>query len=163
MTVCLTGYMGCGKSSVGRELAPLLGLPFTDLDEYIGHKIGCSIPEIFRDGEERFRAIEAEAVRDIVTMARITGEDRVVALGGGTFTIRPIRELLLENTVCVYLKASEKTCLERIQDKDSRPMLLNGGHYSERLGLYELAQYTVDTEGLTPRQCAEVVISTINK
>ena len=161
--VCLTGYMGCGKSSVGRELASLLGLPFTDLDEYIEHKIGRSIPEIFREGEERFRAVEAEAARDIVAMAEVTGEDRVLALGGGTFTIKPIRELLLKKTVCVYLKADEKTCLERISDRRSRPLLQGGGCYAQRLATYELAHYTIDTEGLTPRQCAEVVISVLNK
>ena len=76
--------MGSGKSSVGRELASLTGLLFIDLDEYIEHKTGQSIPGIIADGEDRFRAIEAEAFRDIFIMREIRNESAVVALGGGT-------------------------------------------------------------------------------
>ena len=69
MIVSITGFMGSGKSSVGAELATLLGFEFIDLDCYIEEKIGLSIKDIFEmQGEEGFRAIEAEALRDVVVM-----------------------------------------------------------------------------------------------
>ena len=67
MIICLTGFMGCGKSSVGRQLSKLLCCPFMDLDEVIVERAGRSIPEIFaEDGEKAFRQMELEALRGIV-------------------------------------------------------------------------------------------------
>ena len=154
MTVTLTGFMGSGKSSTGRELSALLAFPFTDLDEYMEHKTGHSIPELFSKGEDYFRAVEAEAVRDIISMDRVTGENRVLSLGGGTFTTGPIRDLLLENTMCVYLKTSLETCLGRITDHSSRPLLDVPGLYAKRLPLYGLSPICVETEGRTPAEVA---------
>ena len=77
--------MGSGKSSVGVRLATCLGYEFIDLDYYIEKKIGLSIDEIFKEqGEDGFRAIEAEALRDVVIMHKLTAENLVLALGGGT-------------------------------------------------------------------------------
>ena len=68
MTITLTGFMGCGKSSVGRCLSELLCCPFTDLDEAICQKAGKSIPEIFTsEGEAGFRTLEAEMLQSILT------------------------------------------------------------------------------------------------
>ena len=67
MTVALTGFMGCGKSSVGRELSMLLGIPLVDLDKYIVDKAGKSIPDIFAEsGEQGFRDIETEALKEVL-------------------------------------------------------------------------------------------------
>lgn len=154
MITALTGFMGSGKSSAGRHLSALLALPFIDLDEYIVHKTGHSIPELFQNGEDYFRAYEAEAVRDIISMNRVTGEDCVLALGGGTFTMKPIRELVLENTTCIYLKASLETCLQRIKDHSSRPLLDVPGLYAERVPLYELSPICIETEGKTSEAVA---------
>ena len=67
MIISLTGFMGCGKSSVGRELSQLLCCPFMDLDQVIEERAGRSIPEIFAsDGEEAFRAMELETLKEIV-------------------------------------------------------------------------------------------------
>ena len=91
--------MGSGKSSVGAELATLLGFEFIDLDCYIEEKIGLSIKDIFEmQGEEGFRAIEAEALRDVVVMHTLTHKDLVLALGGGTIAIKGVRHLILEDT-----------------------------------------------------------------
>lgn len=160
MIVSLTGFMGSGKSSTGRELSELLSYPFVDLDDYIVHKTGHSIAEIFKDGEERFRAVEAEAVRDIITMNIITGGDLVLSLGGGTFTTAPIRDLILEKTCCIYLKAGLGTCLGRTGKDGSRPMLEGDVRslYESRLPLYEKARFTVSTEGRTARETAEEII-----
>lgn len=125
MIVCLTGFMGCGKSTVGRALADRLGWEFVDLDEYVEHKKGFSIKEIFaREGEEVFRAIEAECVRDVIVMHQVTGGDVVVALGGGTLSIRSVQPIILGQTTCIWLRRSLKSCLEEIAgDFSSRPML----------------------------------------
>ena len=162
MIVSLTGFMGCGKSGTGKELAGLLSCGFTDLDRYIEHKTGQGIPEIFKDGEERFRALEAEAVRDIIIMNMVSGGDLVVALGGGTLSISSVRDFILQNTVCVYLKASLDSCLEWVGDRASRPMLNNPGISPEALfksrePFYERAAITVDVTGKTFRQTAEAI------
>lgn len=159
MTTVLTGFMGSGKSTVGSILAGMLSLPFVDLDEYIVHKTGHPIPELFENGEEYFRAVEAEAVRDIVCMDKITGSSTVLALGGGTFGIKPIRGLLLEDTVCIYLKTGFKTCMSRIENMDSRPMMSENTEklYRERLPLYETSHYFVETDGKTPEEVAEEI------
>ena len=159
MTTALTGFMGSGKSTVGSILAGMLSLPFVDLDEYIVHKTGHPIPELFEDGEEYFRAVEAEAVRDIVCMDKITGSSSVLALGGGTFGIKPIRNLLLDNAVCIYLKTDFQTCMSRIENMDGRPMMSENTEklYRERLPLYETSHYFVETDGKTPEEVAEEI------
>ena len=68
MVIALTGFMGCGKSSVGRELSTLLGIPLIDLDQYIVKKAGRSIPDIFaQDGETAFRNLESEALKELLS------------------------------------------------------------------------------------------------
>lgn len=150
--------MGSGKSSTGRALAALLDWEFTDLDAYITKKIGRSPAEIIRtDGEVRFRAIEAEALRDVVVMHQLTGGDLVLALGGGTIMTTSTRRLILEDTFCVYLRASEEKLRERSQTwKTPRP--LADGRFAERLAsripVYEQAAVTVDTDGKTQDEIA---------
>ena len=75
MIICLTGFMGCGKSSVGRRLSELLCCPFMDLDQVIEERTGRTIPEIFAtDGEAAFRAMETETLRDIISCC---GQERL--------------------------------------------------------------------------------------
>ena len=146
--------MGSGKSTVGRELATLLGLPFIDLDSYLEHKTGQSIPEILADGEDRFRALEAEAVRDIVIMREIRNESAVVALGGGTMGIKAIRHLLFGHMGLVYLRTGFDTICGRLgEDRSSRP-LFSEELYLKRLPIYEEAPMAVDTDGKDPGQIA---------
>ena len=79
MTIYLCGFMGCGKSTIGKLLAQKTGLKFTDLDDYIEKTEKMSIPEIFASkGESYFREKEAKAVKDL------SAENSVVACGGGT-------------------------------------------------------------------------------
>lgn len=152
MIVTLTGFMGCGKSSIGKALSERLGWEFTDLDEYVVHKKGMSIPEIFeREGEEAFRAVEAECLRDVIVMHQIAGGDVVLALGGGTMGISPVRRLILNQTECFWLKASLETCLNRIGPAAAeRPVLSSclsiGDLFSEREKIYALAPHVIDTE-----------------
>ena len=149
MIVSLTGYMGSGKSSTGSELAGLLGWEFIDLDEYIEGKIGRSVGEIIaQDGETRFRAVEAEALRDVVIMHRLTGENLVLALGGGTIMTTSVRRLILEDTLCVYLKTSFGQLKKRLSEGRWAP---------ERQPVYEMAALTVVTDGKTPHEVAEEI------
>lgn len=159
--------MGCGKTSVGKALASLLGYRFIDLDEYIEHKATLSIPEIFAEGgQQRFRALEAEAVRDVIAMSAIKAENVVLALGGGTLTIGALRRYILSNTRCIYLVASEDVLRSRLLSDDAslRPMLASRPLeelLAERLPLYAQAELTVNTDGLSPEECAARIAAEI--
>lgn len=163
MIITLTGYMGSGKSSVGKELSSRLGWPFIDLDGYIVHKKGMSIPEIFAtEGETAFRSVEAECLRDIVTMHQLTGENAVLSLGGGTVTISSVQHLIFGQTFSVYLSASVDTILQRIGGTDSGRPLFDvdkaAAMLEKRRPLYEKAGLTIVTDGKTPAEIAQEII-----
>ena len=120
MIITLTGMMGCGKSSVGRELSGLLSLPFVDLDEYIESREGRSIRDIFEDeGEAAFRKMELESLKEILAQDNI-----ILSLGGGTITTPECADLVSARTFCIYLKASPATLLAHLEHESAgRPML----------------------------------------
>lgn len=121
MIICLTGFMGSGKSSVGRELQKLLHLEFVDLDIYIEQKSGRRIPDIFRqDGEKAFRKMELQALADV-----LGSKDKIVlSLGGGTLTTPACVQMVKDNTTCFYLRATVDTLLANLKDAAvNRPML----------------------------------------
>ena len=112
MMITLTGFMGSGKTTVGKVLADFLGCPFMDLDDLIVKKAGKSIPEIFaQDGEPAFRQLEARLLRQ--TVEKYTENTVVLALGGGAVTAPASAALLHEKSVCIYLRATRDTRLER--------------------------------------------------
>ncbi len=140
----LIGFMGCGKSSVGRRLSQLLCCPFIDLDEVIVERTGRSIPEIFTDdGEKAFRQMEVEALRGIVgshgqthalspdsTEVNATESNAkekwvVLALGGGTVMTPECAEIVKEQTTCIYLRASVETLIEHLEGQIANRPLLN--------------------------------------
>lgn len=145
--------MGCGKTSAGRELARLLGVGFTDLDELICSREGRSIPDIFRDGEKAFREAELSAL--LWLLDRASGP-MVIALGGGTLTVEEARKAVLERTRCVWLRTSMETIMERLSDDGgSRPLAGDALRlFREREPLYAMAEFVVDTGMLTPREVA---------
>lgn len=155
MIVCLTGFMGCGKSTVGRALAGKLGWEFVDLDAYVEHKKGFRVKEIFeREGEEVFRAVEAECIRDIIVMHQVAGGDVVVALGGGTLSIRSVQPVILGQTVTIWLRRSLASCLEEMGDEAAdRPMLRSaeaaGTLFDAREADYSKARFAIDCDGKT--------------
>ena len=167
MIVCLTGFMGCGKSTVGRALAERLGWEFVDLDAYVEHKKGCSIREIFeREGEEAFRAVEAECIRDVIVMRQVAGGDVVVALGGGTLSIRSVQPVILGQTVTVWLRRSLKSCLEEIAgEEDSRPLLRSVPAaeclFSTREADYSKSRFVIDCDGKTYDSITEEAAETV--
>ena len=165
MMVTLTGFMGSGKTTVGKVLADFLGCPFFDLDDLVVKKAGKSIPEIFaEDGEPAFRQLEARLLRQ--TVEKYSENTAVLALGGGAVLAPASAALLHEKTVCIYLRASLDTLLERLAGETAgRP--LAGDAMAERLAsrepLYEeTAHVIMDTDGLSPDEVAdEIIISAL--
>lgn len=161
MLITLTGYMGCGKSTVGSLVADALGCPFLDLDAIIEKKAGKTIPQIFAaDGEESFRRLEKKLLEE--TVKKYAESTAVLALGGGTVTVPGAPVLLREKTLCIYLKASLETLQNRLEGQtDGRP--LAGEGFAERLGrrlpLYEqAARIILDTDGCKPEEIADEII-----
>lgn len=122
--ISLIGFMGCGKSSVGKELAALLPeCRLIDLDSYIEGKRGMTIPEIFNEyGEAAFRRMEREALDEIFSA---TERPRaILSLGGGTVTSEACARLVRQHTDCFYLSASTETLLNNLEGHSAgRPML----------------------------------------
>ena len=123
MMIALTGFMGSGKTTVGKVLADFLGCPFMDLDDLVVKKAGKSIPDIFvQDGEPAFRELEAQILRK--TVAKYAESTAVLALGGGAVLSPASAALLHEKTVCIYLRATLDTLLERLAGETAgRPLL----------------------------------------
>ena len=168
MIISLTGFMGCGKSSVGRELSRLLCCPFMDLDSVIEEREGRRIPEIFAtEGEAAFRRMEAEALMHILTGLsktdkKVTG---ILALGGGTVMTEECAKIVHEKTVCIYLRASVETLMDHLAGEvDNRPMLAGNLRtrieelMSIRSATYEkTAHIMMDTDGKTIEEIAREI------
>ncbi len=156
--------MGCGKSSVGRELAALTDSHFADLDELIVRREGRKISQIFSSGgEAAFRKAEFEALEDFLRRAASIWKPSVLSLGGGTFCFPASREILLEKTESVYLKASLEEIRSRIGLKDSsRPLFDDADRlFSLREPVYSRASLIVDTSGKSVREVAEQIRDTL--
>jgi len=161
MLITLTGFMGSGKTTVGRILADALGCPFLDLDEMIVKKAGKSISDIFaQDGEPAFRQLEARLLRQ--TVEKYGESTAVLSLGGGAVTTAASATLLHEKTVCIHLRATLDTLMDRLAGETAgRP--LADASLAERLAarepLYEkTAHVVIDTDGLTPEEVSDEII-----
>lgn len=145
MKIYLVGFMGAGKTSVGRLLAGRLGAPFFDLDELVESSERMSIREIFAErGEPHFRRREREMLR--TTQHVETG---VFATGGGTFTFEENIQFIQAHGMSVHLSAPFSTLLRRIGDKAAeRPMFRDEESlrelYQYRLRYYKMSDITID-------------------
>jgi shikimate kinase len=120
--IYLVGFMGSGKSTVGRTLAHRLGWSFFDIDAEIERAEDMPIAEIFAArGEAEFRRIEAEMVVQHVRWIE-RGRPAVVALGGGAFAVPATRQLLRDNGVTVWLDCPFETVARRVANDPSRPL-----------------------------------------
>lgn len=165
MLISLCGFMGSGKTTVGRILADALGCPFLDLDELIVNKAGKSIPDIFaEDGEAAFRQLEARLLKQ--TVEKYGEGTAVLSLGGGAVLTPTSAALLQEKTVCIYLRATLDTLLGRLAGETAGRPLADDA-MAERLAarepLYEkTAHVTIDTDGLSPEEVSdEIIISAL--
>lgn len=139
--IVLVGFMGAGKTSVGRPLARRLGRDFVDSDAAIVAATGRDIPEIFQtEGEAGFRAIEARQIQEL-----LEGPEVVLALGGGALATPAVRAALVGHQV-VLLDISLAEALLRVGDDPGRPMLARpdlAAVYSQRQGHYRAAATAV--------------------
>src|SRR6266404_1916235 len=119
--IVILGFMGCGKTTVAKELARQLDCSFVDLDSFITERYRRSPAEIIqKDGEDSFREIETLALRDVLQDKHA----RIIALGGGTWTIPANRTLIaLHDCLSVWLDAPFELCWERINAGETvRPL-----------------------------------------
>jgi shikimate kinase len=164
--VVLVGFMGSGKSSVGRTLARRFEAPFVDVDERIESAAGCRIRDLFvREGEPAFRAREKAALRDALSV-----KGCVIATGGGAFADEENRVLLRSYAPVVYLEAAVETLLERLAGDLGRPLLRGEDRedvvrelLSRREPGYRTADVTVRTDGRTVEDVAAQVADWIDR
>lgn len=123
MKLFLIGYMGAGKSTVGKSLAPIFNLKFIDLDYYIEDKYKTKISSIFREkGEEYFREIEHLSLIEIIT----NQDDFILSVGGGTPVFFDNMDIMNDNGLTVYLKLNPKVLFHRLQKSyKKRPLIQN--------------------------------------
>lgn len=165
--VVLTGFMGSGKSTVGRLLAGHLGWSFSDLDASIEARLGLTVPNIFAmHGESAFRAAEVEDLGPLLRQFR-----QVISLGGGAPGTPEIRNLLRTSpaTIVIHLQAPfpelYRRCLLQAEDPHAtdRPLLgtaeAAGLRYQERLTLYRsIAHWTAETAETSPAMVTEGIL-----
>lgn len=149
----LIGFMGAGKTSVGKALAKRLGIGFLDTDKQIEKQQGMTISRMFEiQGEEAFRKAETKLIRSL--LAR---EDAMVLSVGGGLPLREENQVLLKKLgVVVYLQVQPDTVLKRLKGDTSRP-LLKGEDVRERV------TSLLDSRGPIYRQAAEILVDTDHK
>lgn len=161
--ICLAGFMGTGKSTVGARLAKQLGWHFVDLDEKIEQVAGITIPQFFeRYGEPAFRQLEADQLRAAIGRAMEFKEATVVALGGGTYAQPGAPEYLRNAGVpVIWLDAPMEVLLSRCTTMTGRPMFRDEASFralhAQRLASYQLADFRVDSSGDASVVVAEIL------
>ena len=151
----LVGFMGTGKTTLGREVAERMGLPFVDLDERIERTSGMSVSEIFtREGEDGFRRRESQALGELIERP----EPVVVATGGGAFTGEANRRLMKSAGVVVWLDVPIGEILARIEGLE-RPLWKTPEEvralHERRQGSYQQAHHRLALDGAGPSEAVE--------
>lgn len=178
----LIGFMGCGKSSIGRLVASLSDIQFIDLDDVIASRTGLSIPDIFRSaGEAGFRAIERKTLNNVLSAVPT---DLLISLGGGTLTDEESREMVRKNCKCIYLRASVQELAKNLREDGAaagRPMLAGANPDASadapdslesrisammavRGPIYEkAADIILDIDGLSYEQAARQILNSFSR
>lgn len=118
-SIYLCGFMGCGKSHIGRMVARFMKREFTDLDRVIVEREGMSIPDIFAQyGEPHFRELEAKYIREL-------SDGYVIATGGGALINDNTADFARQSGLSVYINTSFENCYRRIKDDTNRPLVVN--------------------------------------
>jgi shikimate kinase len=159
--IFLVGFMGSGKSTVGRLLAKRLGWEFVDLDAEIEGRFGVPISQIFeREGEPAFRDLEHEALNEQVHLVR-RGKPRVVALGGGAFVADRNRDALTTAGVSIWLECPSEVLWERVSDEEHRPLARDRAAFErlfeQRQTSYRPADFRVEAQGNTDEIVAAIL------
>jgi 3-dehydroquinate synthase len=159
--IVLTGFMGTGKTTVGRELARLSGLGFVDADALLEERLGLEVQDIFRlHGEARFRQEEKQLARELSEL-----RGTVIATGGGMVVDPESRRALESTGELVCLRAKPETIVERVRTGSPRPLLAGRDEPSRikellasREEVYGSIAHAVETEGLSPAQIAKRIL-----
>ena len=152
--------MGSGKSTIGKSLAERLNMEFIDTDSVIEKKLSKSVAEIFRtEGEEFFRKLEMEESIKFAEKERV-----VIALGGGAFINREIREKLKKTCFSVWLQLDTNKIFERTKNNQKRPLLNMSNSrgeldkiYKERKEIYSMADYKIDCNKKNKNEIVEEI------
>lgn len=163
-TIALVGLMGVGKSTVGRRLAKRLGLPFADGDIEIESAAAMTVSDIFAElGESEFRAGEARVMKRL-----LEGPRMVLATGGGAILNPETRDLLRDRAVTVWMRADLATVAQRVQRRDTRPLLRGRDPLKAltamaevRYPVYATADLTVDVTGGAHAQAVEAIVEAL--
>jgi shikimate kinase len=155
--IVITGFMGTGKSTVGRLVAEKLNRPFLDTDEEISRRKGMTVAEIFKhEGEQNFRHIERRLCR---FLAAQTGY--VVSTGGGMLVDETNRDVMLASGLVVCLSASPETIASRLKEDPAERPLASGDWRAlleKRRAAYAEIPHQIDTTDKTPQEVAEEVV-----
>ncbi len=166
--IILIGFMGSGKSSVGKELSRRMGCRFLDTDMLIEQEEGKTIPEIFKEkGEAYFRDKETQLLKGMETELK----DSILSTGGGLPLREENRELLRRLGFVVFLRTSDDIVIRRLRGDQSRPLLAGEAPEDkvarlqrERGPIYlATAHYVLDTDELSPRELADIIMEEYQK
>lgn len=165
-SVVFVGLMGAGKTAIGRRVAGMLGIPFTDSDHEIESVSRMTIPDLFeRYGEAEFRALEQRVIVRLIEHG-----PQVLSTGGGAFMNAQTRDAIAERGITVWLKADVDTLFERVSKKQNRPLLRNANPRAvleklmdERYPVYALADVTVPTRDERKEIIAGEVIEALGR
>ena len=161
--ILLIGMPGCGKSSIGKELASKLGLTFIDMDNYIEEKTNKKISEIFKDGEESFRDIETFYSKELSKL-----NSTLISSGGGIVTRKENIDYFKQTSIIVFINRSVENILKSKNLGKDRPLLKNNEEhiynlYNNRIGLYKkYCDIEVSNNGYF-KNCIENIIKELNK
>ncbi|MEW6279614.1 MAG: shikimate kinase [Candidatus Eremiobacterota bacterium] len=162
--IYLVGFMGTGKTTIGRELARVMGRKFLDVDLELEKRLEMTVNEIFdTHGEEFFRTRERELAREVAAMT-----NRVVATGGGTIVDPDTFELFNQNGLLICLYTRREDLVGRLQRTDKRPMLRGDVEdrveklMEERKRIYDRVKIRIDTTELTPLTAARKIQELLN-
>jgi shikimate kinase len=167
-TIYLIGFMGSGKSSVGKQLAAKLNYSFVDLDKYIEESNGISINEIFEiKGEKEFRNIEFNALKKLAGT-----KNTLIACGGGTPCYFDNMELMNSTGITLYINMSAKMLADRLKNsKKERPLVANKNDedlldyisktLEKREYFYTQANYTVKGKNLDVKELVDFLVDKI--
>jgi len=162
--IVLTGFMGTGKSTVGKEVSERLNREFLDTDKIIEKDEGRTISEIFKEnGEIYFRQLEKELVKEIAEKSNL-----VIATGGGMLLNQDNLSLMSRTGYIFYLYADIDRLINRIGNGKNRPMATEKNRdeiiklYESRVDCYNILPNRIDTTGRQPSEIAEKIISMYN-
>ncbi|ADU66560.1 shikimate kinase [Desulfurispirillum indicum] len=158
--IILSGFMGSGKSTVGRILSRRLSLPFHDVDDVIEKQTGMKIMDIFsQHSEAYFRELETRVLRDILATP-----PSVIATGGGTLMEPENLTLSKQQGVLFYLSASAKTLHERVRHSQHRPLVKKHSSLEAfarlleaRIPFYKKCDYIIDADNMSPDEVATYI------